>query len=468
MDDVLALDATAQADLVRRREVKPIELVEAAIARIEKLNPQINAVIATLYEEARQAAAGDLAGPFAGVPFLLKDDLSGAQAGIPRSAGRGYFGGQAPIEDSDLVRRYKQAGLVILGRTNLPELALLPATEPRLFGATRNPWDLGRTSGGSSGGSAAAVSAGMVAVAHGADGGGSLRIPASCCGVFALKPSRGRMPGPPGVLGVPHVISRSVRDSAALLDASAGADTGSPYLLPQPARPFLAEAEAPSRRLRVAFSTETVAGFDLHPDCVAAVEDAAKLCRSLGHEVREARPSIDGEQFMSAFLDVFTAGTAKAVELTASTKGRPPVDDELEPSTWLYFRHGKSRSAIDYLDALQVFNRISATVASFVEDFDVWLTSTLGSPPLPLGSFEVASGDDLASFSERCWRFSPNTPLFNLTGQPAMTVPLYWNAAGLPIGVQFAGRVGEEGLLLSLAAQLEVARPWRDRWPPIA
>ena len=463
------LDAIAQAELVRRREVKPIELVEAAIARIERLNPELNAVVTPMYDEARRLATQlDLQGPFAGVPFLLKD-LGADYAGVPTTNGSMFFKNVVPGEDSPLVRRYKQAGLIVLGKTNTPELGLMPTTEPRLFGPTRNPWDLTRTAGGSSGGAAAAVSNGLVPVAHGNDGGGSLRIPAACCGLFALKPSRGRMPGLGSLsfLATSHVISRSVRDSAAFLDITQGALPGSAYWAPPNPRRYLEEAATPPGRLRIAFSTKTVAGFPLHPDCTAAVREAAALCQALGHEVVEAGPEIDSELFMTSFVAVFAAGFAANLDAACAFLGKTPHDSDLEPATWLAYEYGKSLTAVEYLAALGVCNQGSTTVARFHAEHDIWLTATLGAPPLPLGTLTVPD-HDLEAITRRFFEFIPNTPLANATGQPAMSVPLYWNDDGLPIGCHFAARFGEEAILLRLAAQLEVARPWAARWPPIA
>ncbi|MBI1956175.1 MAG: amidase, partial [Acidobacteria bacterium] len=322
-DELALFDATAQAELVRRKEVQPVELVEAAIERIERLNPKLNAVVTPMYEEARSQAKKNLPDvPFTGVPLLLKDLLA-SYAGVRLTSGSSFLREFVPDHDSELVARQKRAGLIILGKTNTPEFGILPTTEPRLFGPSRNPWDLHRTPGGSSGGSAAAVAAGMVPMAHGNDGGGSIRIPASCCGVFGLKPTRGRNPLGPNFgdilsgLAVEHALTRSVRDSAALLDATCGPDPGAPYWASPPARPFLQEVGTPPGRLRIALTTVSIAGKPVHPDCLQAARDAAALCAELGHEVVEAIPPLVGQQMIQAFLTLWASGCATSVERAA-------------------------------------------------------------------------------------------------------------------------------------------------------
>jgi amidase len=350
MDEFFRLDALAQAELVRTRQVKPIELVDAATARIERLNPELNAVVTPMYQEARRGAATvQEDAPFAGVPFLLKD-LGAPYGGVRMTSGSRYLKDFVAAEDSELVRRYKRAGLLTLGKTNTPELGLLPVTEPRLLGHSRNPWDTQRTPGGSSGGSAAAVAARIVSVAHANDGGGSIRIPASCCGLFGLKPSRGRMPGTYGLagfLGTSHVLSVSVRDSAAMLDATAGQIAGAPYIAPRPPSTFLEETQQGAGRLKIAFSTASVTGDPFHADCLAAVRDAATLCERLGHEVSEAEPAIDGERFISAFDAVWFAQLASTLELAVAASGRVPEADDLEPAAGgLRSRSGHQRHAL--------------------------------------------------------------------------------------------------------------------------
>lgn len=470
--ELAVLDATAQAELVRKREVKPIELIDAAIDRIERVNPQINAVITPMYDEARAAANGELPdGPFTGVPFLLKDLLA-AYAGVRMTSGSAFLRDFVPTHDSELVARYKRAGLVVVGKTNTPEYGIMPTTEPALFGPSRNPWDTTRTTGGSSGGSAAAVAAGLVPLAHANDGGGSIRIPASCCGLFGLKPTRARNPLGPDFgdmfsgLVAEHVVTRSVRDSAALLDATSGPDVGDPYWAPPPARPFLQEVGADPGKLRIAFTTTAPSGVQIHPDCIAAVNDAIRLCSDLGHEVVEAAPKLDGTLMAPMFMIVWSAGCAWTIDGAARALGRQPAPDQFEPGTWALYQMGLAQTGAGYMTALAWIQSASRDVARFMLDYDVWLTPTLGEPPLPLGSFDSPVEHPMAGMA-RAVQFVPFTPVCNMTGQPAMSVALYWNDQGLPVGTHFVGRFGDEATLFRLAAQLEAARPWADRRPPV-
>ncbi len=471
--EVGALDATAQAELVRRKEVKPIELIEAAIERIERINPQLNAVVTPMYDEARAAAKGNLPdGPFTGVPFLLKDLLA-SYAGVRMTSGSAFLRDFVPTHDSELVARHKRAGLIVLGKTNTPEYGIMPTTEPALFGASRNPWDTTRSTGGSSGGSAAAVAAGLVPFAHANDGGGSIRIPASCCGLFGMKPTRARNPLGPDFgdmfsgLVAEHAVTRSVRDSAALLDATSGPDVGDPYWAPPPARPFLQEVGADAGRLRIAFTTTAPSGVQIHPDCIAAVDDAARLCSDLGHEVVEASPRLDGERMAPMFMVVWSAGCTWTIDGAASAVGRQPTPDQFEPATWALYQMGRAQTGAGYMMALAWIQAASRGVARFMLDYDVWLTPTLGEPPLPLGSFDSPVEHPMAGMA-RAVQFVPFTPVCNMTGQPAMSVPLFWNEQGLPVGTHFVGRFGDEATLFRLAAQLEAARPWADRRPPVS
>jgi amidase len=473
LGELAHLDATAQADLVRRKEVKPIELVEAAIERIERLNPTLNAVVTPMYEEARAAAKGNISkGPFAGVPFLLKDLLA-AYKGVPMSLGSELMRNYVPDRDSELVKRLKRAGVIVLGKTNTPEFGILPTTEPHLFGPSRNPWDTERTTGGSSGGSAAAVAASLVPMAHGNDGGGSIRIPASCCGLFGLKPTRARNPLGPnftelmGGLVAEHALTRSVRDSAALLDATSGPDEGDPYWAPPPVGPFLQEVDTNPGKLRIAFTTKAATGVKIHDDCIKAVEDAAALCADLGHEVSEAAPKIDGDLLVQAFVVVWSAGVASTLDGIARMTGQPPKAEKVEPLTWSIYEMGRKVHASDYLLALQLLQGLGRVMARFLMDHHVWLTPTLGEPPVPLGTFDSPPENPLQGFF-RTWEFVPFTPVCNCTGQPAMSVPLFWNAEGLPVGTHFVGRFGDEATLFRLAAQIEEARPWADRRPAVS
>ena len=473
MDDIALLDGTAQAGLVRRREVKPLELVDAAIKRIERLNPTINAVVTPMYEEARRIASGPLPeGPFTGVPFLLKD-LGAEYAGARLTEASALLRDYVSDHDTELVIRLKRAGLIVLGKTNTPEFGLLPTTEPRLFGPTRNPWDTGRTPGGSSGGSGAAVASAMVPMAHGNDGGGSIRIPASCCGAFGLKPTRARTPLGPDLgedwhgLVIGHAITRSVRDSAALLDVTSGPDVGDPYWAPPQERPFVEEVGADPGHLRIAVTTDAGGGIRVHPDCATAVKDAASLCADLGHDVVEAAPALDQERITESVIGLICASTAAQVDYWASRVGQTPTAGVLEPYTWALYQAGKVRLASDYILGVQELHRLSRDIARFFLDYDVLLTPTLAEPPPPLGSFDPTPGNPLQGLT-RAAVFMPFTPICNITGQPAMSVPLYWNAEGLPVGAHFVGRFGDEATLFRLAAQLEQARPWAGRRPPIS
>jgi len=467
------LDATAQAELIRNKEVKPIELVDAAIDRIERVNNTLNAVITPMFDQARATATDKLPdGPFSGVPFLLKDLLA-SYAGVRMASGSAFLRDFVPDHDSELVSRYKRAGLVILGKTNTPEYGIMPTTEPAFFGPTRNPWDTTRATGGSSGGSAAAVAAGMVPFAHGNDGGGSIRIPASCCGLFGLKPTRARNPLGPDFgdmfsgLVAEHALTRSVRDSAALLDATSGAEIGDPYWAPPPARPLLKEVGADPGKLRIAFTTITPGGTPLHPDCVKAVDEAARLCGDLGHIVTEAAPKIDGGTLVPMFMTLWSAGCTWTIDSMALYTKQEVSAEKFEPATWALYQMGRQQSGSSYLLALQWLQRISREVARFMEDFDVWLTPTLGEPPLPLGSFNATPENPMAGMRKAA-EFVPFTPICNSTGQPAMSVPLFWNDEGLPIGTHFVGRFGDEATLFRLAGQLETARPWSNRRPPVS
>ncbi len=473
MNDIALLDATAQAELVRKKQVKPIELVEATIERIERVNPQINAVVTPMYDIARKAAEGPLPdGPFSGVPFLMKD-LGPMYAGVRQTNGSVYTKDFVAPIDSELTTRYKKAGLIIVGKTNTPEFGLVPTAESKLLGAARNPWDPGHTTGGSSGGSAAAVAAGIVPIAHANDGGGSIRIPASCCGVFGLKPTRARVPLGPifgdqmNGLTIDHAVTRTVRDSAALLDAVAGPELGDPYAAPQPERPFAKEVGADPGRLRIGMTLKKFFGGPLHPDTVAATREAAALCEDLGHEVVEDAPPINGEQLIECFIRIWEAGTAQTVESLVPIIGKAPTPDQFETLTWALYEAGQKVTAAQYLNAVTALQQMSRGIAHWMQNYDLWLTPTVSDPPLPLGSFDPLPDNPRAGF-ERAAHFVPFTPIQNTTGQPAMSVPLSWNAAGLPIGSHFVARFGDEATLFRLAAQLEEARPWAHKRPPVS
>ncbi|MDH3595899.1 MAG: amidase [Rhodospirillales bacterium] len=472
-DELAYLDATSQAELVRRQEVKPTELVEAAIERVERLNGELNAVITPMFELAREAAADrDNDKPFNGIPFLLKD-LVAEYAGVRLSEGSAYLADFIPEQDSELVIRLKKSGLVIIGKSNTCEFGLLPVTEPSFFGPTRNPWDMELTAGGSSGGSAAAVAAGLVPMAHGNDGGGSIRIPASCCGVFGLKPSRGRNPLGPlfgdtlSGLVAEHALTRSVRDSAALLDATSGPDLGDPYWTPPPSRPFLQEVSTAPGCLRIGYTTKAPGGAKVSPECIEAVTDAAKLCEELGHTIEVADAALNPDIPIDA-LDVLWCGAAAWVaEHWTRRTGRPPSSENVEPLTWTLIGKGRQYSAGDYMLAVEDLQRFAREVARRFDPYDVCLRPTLAEPPIPLGSFECTPEEPLRGWI-RAGDFAPFSCIENITGQPAMSVPLYWSDEGLPIGSQFSAKYGDEATLFRLAGRLEEARPWIHRRPPMA
>jgi amidase len=477
MDDFTMLDATAQADLVRQGEVSPVELVDAAIARIEALNPQLNAVITPLFDKARQTAGGRLPdGPFRGVPMLLKD-LACHSGGDPMYEGMGFLRevGWVEHEDTVLASRFRQAGFVFCGKTNTPELGILSTTEPAAFGPTCNPWSTGHSTGGSSGGSAAAVAAGLVPLAHANDGGGSIRIPASACGLVGLKPSRGRTPlgddfgDIMGGLVNEHVVTRSVRDCAAVLDAVAGLAPGEPYTAPTPERPFLDDVGADPGRLRIGIRTAPPGRqFETHSDCVTAAEETGRLLESLGHTVEPADlPFLDAEDLIEHFLVRWSGGVAWNLGYWERKTGRPIRDEDVEPCTWALAEMGRTHSAAAFLTALERHQVLGIQIGHWYEGgFDLLLTPTMAVPPPPLGSFDhppdqpllpIAIATPMATF----------TAGLNMTGQPAISLPLHTNDDGLPIGSQLVAPYGREDVLLRVAAQVEQALPWAGRRPPV-
>jgi amidase len=472
MDEFNFLDAIGQAELVRKKEVQAIELIEAAIRRIELLNPKLNVVITPMFELAVEAARRKVPRSLmAGVPFLLKD-LIATFGGIRQTEGSRFLKDYIAQHDSELVKRLKQAGLIIVGKTNTPEFGNTATVEPELFGPSHNPWNVNRTTGGSSGGSAAAVAVGMTPMAHGNDGGGSLRTPASCCGVFGFKPTRGRNPlGPEygdlfcGLISE-HALTRSVRDSAALLDITSGEAPGDPYIIQPPVRPFLEEVGAEPGRLLIAFTTESPDGVPVHIECKRAVNEVATLCAELGHEMIEAAPKFDVKKLGDAFTNLWADCNAWLIDLCAYRTGKAPTPREFEPLTWALQELGRKHSAADLLMTIQDIQRVARDIGLFFEKYNVWLTPTLPQPPVPLGHFDAPSDNPMDAF-EKIGQFETFLELVNATGQPAMSMPLHWTPDNLPVGVQFIGRFGGEATLFRLAAQLEQARPWFDRYPPI-
>jgi amidase len=473
MTELSLLDATAQAELVRSGQASPLELVDAAIDRIEKLNGELNAVIHPLYEQARTAARNNPTGPFAGVPIVVKD-LDGSLAGAPYHMGNKLLKerGNVASTTSYLLQKLQDAGCIIVAKTNTPEFGLMTTTEPQAYGPTHNPWDTARSPGGSSGGSAAAVAAGMVPMAHAGDGGGSIRVPSSHCNLFGLKPARGRVSlGPDEAEGwagliMRHVLAHSVRDSAAALDVLQGYMTGDWYTAPPPARPYLDEVGANVGKLRVGVRTRApldIAVVD--PECAAAVANAARLLESLGHTVEEATPAaLDEPTMMEVFTAVmFTALRADLAELGEQI-GRPITSEDVEAGTWGTFEAGAGIDGASYVRALTKMHAWNRRMAAWWEDdgYDVLLTPTCAEPPPLLGDLI-----DPAAGTARQLPFAMFTAPFNVTGQPAMSVPLHITASGLPVGVQMVGAPNREDVLIRLAAQLEQAQPWADKHPPV-
>ncbi len=485
-------DGLGLAELVRSKQVSPSELVEEAIQRIEAHNPQLNAVVYKMYDYARDAAKKALPdGDFTGVPMLLKD-LMATFAGVPTSSGTRLMKNIPATVDSEMVVRWKKAGVVILGKTNTPEFGLTPFTESLTLGPAHNPWNLDRTTGGSSGGSAAAVAARIVPLASGGDGGGSIRIPSSACGIFGLKPTRGRTPTGPLIgeswhgFAIEHVLTRSVRDSAAMLDATQGADIGAPYAAPHRERPFLQEVTTKPGKLRIAFTGKPMLGKNVHPDVLKALEETVVLLKELGHEVIEATPTLDKEAFNMAFVTVLAAELRADMEEVAQLAGKKVSSSDFDPVSFLLGMLGKAFSAQEYSTAVRYLQSAARGVAGFFEGYDLLLTPTLSQPPVLIGSLQPSASEKalinvIGSFdgggllraigiikqlAAQTYEFIPWTPVFNITGQPAISVPLNWNSENLPVGMHFVSKFGDEATLLRLAGQLEQARPWADKVPP--
>ena len=470
MDDVLWLDATAQAGLVAKGQVPARELVEAAIARIEKLDGSLNAVIHRRFERALdEVDAGLPPGPFHGVPFLIKD-LYADSVGDPAHQGNRALrdAGWTAARDSWLVARLRAAGFAFVGRTNTPEFGLVPVTEPQAHGSCRNPWDPSRSPGGSSGGSASAVAAGMVAVAHASDGGGSIRIPASMCGLVGLKPSRGRTTlGPEGDesgLSVQHVVARSVRDTAALLDVLRGPGPGDMVVAPPPTRPYVSEVGVRPAKLRIGVLDASPAGA-LDPECSEAVRGAAGVLEQLGHTVCDDHPGIDPEAARS-FGSRWVVNARARLDWLGRLLGRDVTDQDVEPLTWAMASVGESVSGVDYAAAVAAGAAMARRFGLWWEDHDLLVTPTLGQLPPLVGELEAPADDPFAT-QERTGQLVPFTTHFNVTGQPAISLPLHVSAGGLPVGVQIVAAYGREDLLIQVAAQLEEAVPWADRRPAI-
>lgn len=471
LSDYAAQDATGLADLVRRRKVSAEDVLDAAWAAIDALNPALNAVTADMRDLAlRDIAAGLPEGPFTGVPFALKDEYL-FYDGFPCDFASRLGKGTQTDYTSTLVRRYLDAGLVITAKTNLPEFGASVTTEPVATGRTCNPWDLGRTVGGSSGGSAAAVASGMVPMAYANDGAGSIRIPASCCGCFGLKPTRGRTPTGPvdseywNGLVIQHAITRSVRDSAALLDASQGWEPGSLYPAPPVAGPYAEEVGRPTGKLRIGMTTASPLGSPVDPACVAAVEDTARLLEDMGHVIGEAVPDHDARAMTDGIADLLAIHVAYGIDALAALHGRAPGPDTIEAAHLEIARRGRSLGAPRMLEILETFGATARRAAAFFDSWDLWLTPTLAEPPVEHGRI-TTNDSDADRYVRRFFGFVPFTPLANVTGCPAMTLPLHWTSGGLPVGVHLMAAPGREDILFRLAGALELARPWAHRHPP--
>ncbi|MBV9456312.1 MAG: amidase [Bradyrhizobium sp.] len=488
--EYLQHDAVGLAEFVARGETTATELLELALGQSAKAQPKTNAICRSMESEARAQLKKQLTGPFAGVPFLIKD-CAQDYAGLPTSYGSRAMRTPAPVH-AHVVRRYLHAGLLIFGKTNLPELALKGVSDSQLFGRTNNPWNIDHTSGGSSGGAAAAVASGVVPMAAGNDGGGSIRIPAACCGLFGLKPSRGRVSSGPAFgeywygASCEGVLSRSVRDTAAALDVSAGAEAGDPFVIPKPSEPYAAAMQRDPPRLRIGFSSASPIGTDVHPEAVAAVSDAAKLLASLGHDVEEAAPELDGAALAKAFLHVYF-GQVPAMVSAARAAGAETADFEL--LTRVLATLGNAVPAGALTAQVLKWNDFARALARFHQKYDLMLTPSLAHPPIRHGMGDPSAAEQAAlnildrvgllgllaragllsstvdKIARDSLQYVPFTQLANLTGTPAMSVPLHWTADGLPLGVQLVARFGEEDRLLQLARQLETARPWFSKLP---
>ena len=488
-------DALGIAEAVRRGDASAAELLEEAIARTERVNVDLNAVVVPMFDLARERVKRGLPdGPFRGVPFLVKE-LAAQYAGVPLRHASSLYESNVPSVHSTIIERYEAAGLVIFGKSNSSELGILPTTESRRYGACHNPWKLGTTTGGSSGGAAAAVAARVIPAAHGGDAGGSIRIPASCCGVFGLKPTRGRNPFGPDTserahgLAQEHVLTISVRDSAALLDVSAGPEVTAPYWAPPKDGSYLAALDTPVKRLKIAYTSKPLLLAPEDAEVKRSIDDAVALLQSLGHEVVEAHPPVEAGAMSKHFFTLYCAGVGGEIELAETLRGKPVTIDDVEASTMLMSIIGrKVLSAASFSVAIRELQRMSRDVARFMEKYDMLLTPTLGKPPVPHGALaakgmeqrvqELVAKHSLSLAMKlpgvidkavaRAFSFAPFTQLANVTGQPSMSVPLYWSPEGLPLGACFTARFGDEKTLFQLAAELEKARPWRGKVPKVS
>ncbi len=467
-DEYRKFDSVGLAKLIADKEVTTEEILDCCIARIEDINPTINAVTYKQYDSAKAAIAAGLPdGPLKGVPYLIKH-LNNYDAGHPSTNGSNLFKDHVPDHDATYVERCKNAGLVIVGRSNTPEMGLNANTEPVAYGSTKNPWNLGHSAGGSSGGSSAAVAAGILPTAHATDGGGSIRIPAANCGLVGLKPTRGRNPSGPDVgegwggMATGHVVSRSVRDTAVFLDATHGPAPGDPYHAPAPAGAYVDDVGRDPGKLKIAVMKTNFDGGAIDPECVEAIELAARLCEGLGHTVEDAKPAFDFTDYRSASRVIITGNISFALNSYAQSLGRTLERGDVEHLTWMMVQNGGKLTAAEMAGAVAKMHRLGRIFGEFFQHFDLLLGATLPSPPLPLGYLNM-NEDDIGIFAKRGAEEVNLTPPFNWTGCPAISLPLHWSANGLPVGAHFGADFGNEGLLIQIAAQLEAAHPWFNK-----
>lgn len=486
-------DALGLAELIRNGDISPAEACEETIDRIEKYNPELNAVVTKMYDEGRKTAKGPIPdGPFFGVPFLLKDLLA-SYAGVPMKSGCRALANFIPDRDSEMVKRFKNAGLVILGKTNTPEFGLKGDTEADLYGRCKNPWNLNHSPGGSSGGTAAAVSAGIVPMASAGDGGGSIRVPSACCGLFGLKPSRSRNPTGPDFGKIwqdavqEHVITRSVRDSAAMLDCTHGPDIGAPYIIKPPERPYLEEIHNEPGKLKIAFNTKSPFDAPVHPESVKSIEDTVKLLEDLGHHVEEKSPDVDHFKLAESYLTMYFGENEADITNLEQVLGRKAKIGDVEDLTWTLGMIGKSVSAGEFVNAIRYWDHVSRIMGIFFQKYDLYLTPTIAGPAPKIGELDPSRSEAalmkainrmklgklikasglIPQIAKKTMEKMPFTFLANLTGLPAMSVPLFWTSGNLPLGSHFIAPSGDEATLFRLAGHLEKAKPWFDRRPQI-
>jgi amidase len=472
LENYSTYDATDLAGLIKDGSVTAVEVLESAIDKAEKFNPVLNAIVTTMYEEARESARSESTGPLAGVPFLIKD--INMVKGVRCSMGGRLWADFIPDHDSEIVKRYREAGLILFGKTNTPEVGLAATTESVFLGPCKNPWDLTRTTGGSSGGSAAAVAAGILPVAHATDGGGSIRIPASCCGLVGLKPTRGRTPMGPdvgegwGSMATGHVVSRSVRDSALFLDVTHGPANGDPYHSPYFAGSYFNEHQLDPGKLRIAVDVSPNSTGSVHEECTAGIEATVKLLESLGHEVEELELDFDKELFGTASYVLVASNVANTLQARAEALGINQLSlEHVETNTMNAAELGKQFTGQDYAKAMSIIHSTGRLLESKFDQYDLILSPTLLQPPVPLGFMDTNDGD-AEKYGENINQFWGFTHLYNATGNPAISLPLHWSRDDLPVGMQFAASFGNELLLLQLANQLEKAQPWKNRIPSLS